>query len=183
MTAPATRAVAATRNSVAAAAAQVTPCADAGAESATTTPASPTTATTQTTTPGSDGSTPSSGTTGSGADARTPSPTTLAFTGLDTRPLLDAAAIFLASGALLLFYARRPRASGRRGFGAVVLAALVTDQSGATVHTAATCTPAAVLPESPLALLLPLAALVISGVAFTMVRRRVANAGASGTTT
>lgn len=186
LTAPASVAAAATRDPVTmAAAGQAGQCANAGS----TATISPTTQSAPTGTGGT--GSPTGAATGPITSAPK-STSTLAFTGLDTRPFLDAAVILLTTGGLLVFLGRRPRPSSSRTFGGVVLVGLVAGQFGPPVHTAAACTPAAVLPESPLAALLPLGALIVSGLALTVARRRYGptardtggsvTAGASGTT-
>ena len=177
------------------AAGQAAQCANAGSTGTT----SPTTVSASAGTGGTE--TPTTGATGQ-VTSTTAATGTLAFTGLDTRPYLDAAVILLTTGGLLVFLGRRPRQSSSRTFGGVVLVGLLAGQFGPPVHSAAVhgaavrgaavCALPAVLPESPLAVFLPIGALIVSGLALTVARRRYAQnardlgrsltAGASGTT-
>lgn len=136
---------------------------------------------------GSGGSVVSGGSVGSGSaspassqesSARTGSGGGLAFTGADVLPWLAAGGLLVGAGCVLLLAARRRRRPRADSLGCALAGLLVVHQLAPAASSGSSCSPPAVLPETPVALLLPLVAGGIFVGAWLYARRRAATRGA-----
>ena len=100
----------------------------------------------------------------------------LAFTGADTISTVILAGLLLGAGLLLVVSVRRRRRPGPDSVGCAVagliVAHLIIPTGGVVTAAGSSCTPVAVMPESPLSIVLPLAGLGVFALAYLHARRR-----------